>query len=106
METLKYPQHDDEQYFNKTRFVRQVMRTEKDTSDWKTGKLNGKIPLTTQKEQKADYGASICHQSVDLQQIQQMFEKMYEEKRKNEEQASLEFHKGDDILTTITQIMI
>jgi hypothetical protein len=33
METPKYPQHDDEQYFNKTRFVRQVMRTEKDTSD-------------------------------------------------------------------------
>jgi hypothetical protein len=45
-------------------------------------------------------------QSVDIQQIQQMFEKMYEEKRKNEEQASLEFDKGDDILTTITQIMI
>jgi hypothetical protein len=53
-----------------------------------TGKLNGKRPLTTQKEQKADYGASTCHQSVDMQQIQQMFEKMYEEKRKNEEQAS------------------
>jgi hypothetical protein len=32
---------------------------EKDTSDWKTGKLNGKRPLTTQKEQKADYGASL-----------------------------------------------
>jgi hypothetical protein len=59
-----------------------VTRTEKDTSDWKTGKLNGKRPLTTQKEQKADYGASTCHQSVDMQQIQQMFEKMYEEKRK------------------------
>jgi hypothetical protein len=41
-----------------------------------------------------------------MQQILQMFEKMYEEKRKNEEQASLEFHKGDDMLTTITQIMI
>jgi hypothetical protein len=51
METPKYPQHEDEQYFNKRRFVRQVMRTEKDTSDWKTGKLNGKRPLTTQKEQ-------------------------------------------------------
>ena len=94
METPKYPQHDDEQYFNKTRFVRQVMRTEKDTSDWKTGKLNGKRPLTTQKEQKADYGASTCHQSVDLQQIQQMFEKMYEEKRKNEEQASFGIPQG------------
>jgi Flp pilus assembly protein TadB len=56
METTIYPQHDDEQYFNKRRFVRQVTRTEKDTSDWKTGKLNGKRPLTTQKEQKADYG--------------------------------------------------
>jgi hypothetical protein len=42
------------------------MRTEKDTSDWKTGKLNGKRLLTTQKEQKADYGASTCHQSVDI----------------------------------------
>jgi hypothetical protein len=31
METTKYPQHDDEQYFNKRRFVRQVTRTEKDT---------------------------------------------------------------------------
>jgi hypothetical protein len=30
METTKYPQHDDEQYFNKRRFVRQVTRTEKD----------------------------------------------------------------------------
>lgn len=85
METTKYPQHDDEQYINKRRFVLQVRRTEKDTSDWKTGKLNGKKPLTTQKEQKADYGASTCHPSVDMQQIQQMFEKMYEEKRKNEE---------------------
>jgi hypothetical protein len=35
-------------YFNKRRFVRQVTRTEKDTSDWKTGKLNGERPLTTQ----------------------------------------------------------
>jgi hypothetical protein len=43
------------------RFVRQVVRTEKDTSDWKTGKLDGKRSLTTQKEQKADYGASTCH---------------------------------------------
>lgn len=94
METTKYPQHDDEQYFNKRRFVRQVTRTEKDTSDWKTGKLNGKRPLTTQKEQKADYGASTCHQSVDMQQIQQMFEKMYEEKRKNEEQASFGIPQG------------
>ena len=63
METTKYPQHDDEQYFNKRRFVRQVRRTEKDTSDWKTGKLNGKRPPTTQKEQKADYGASTCYRS-------------------------------------------
>ena len=94
METTKYPQHDDEQYSNKRRFVRQVTRTEKDTSDWKTGKLNGKRPLTTQKEQKADYGASTCHQSVDMQQIQQMFEKMYEEKRKNEEQASFGIPQG------------
>jgi hypothetical protein len=94
METTKYPQHDDEQYFNKRRFVRQVTRTEKDTSDWKTGKLNGKRPLTTQEEQKADYGASTCHQSVDMQQIQQMFEKMYEEKRKNEEQASFGIPQG------------
>ena len=94
METTKYPQHDDEQYFNKTRFVRQVMRTEKDTSDWKTGTLNGQRPLTTQKEQKADDGASTCHQSVDMQQIQQMFEKMYEEKRKNEEQASFGIPQG------------
>jgi uncharacterized protein (DUF2267 family) len=31
METPKYPQHEDEQYFNKRRFVRQVMRTEKGT---------------------------------------------------------------------------
>ena len=94
METTKYPQHDDEQSFNKRRFVRQVTRTEKDTSDWKTGKLNGKRPPTTQKEQKADYGASTCHQSVDMQQIQQMFEKMYEEKRKNEEQASFGIPQG------------
>jgi uncharacterized protein (DUF2267 family) len=50
MGTTKYPLHDDEQYFNKRRFVRQVTRTEKDTSDWKTGKLNGKRPLTIQKE--------------------------------------------------------
>ena len=94
METTKYPQHDDEQYFNKRRFVRQVTRTEKDTSDWKTGKLNGKRPPATQKEQKTDYGASTCHQSVDIQQIQQMFEKMYEEKTKNEEQASFGIRQG------------
>jgi hypothetical protein len=94
METPKYPQHHDEQYFNKIRFVRQVMRTEKDTSDWKTGKQNGKRPLTTQKEQKEDYGASTCHNSVDMQQIQQMFEKMYQEKRKNEEQASFGIPQG------------
>jgi hypothetical protein len=43
---------------------------------------------------KADYGASTCHQSVDMQQIQQMFEKMYEEKRKNEEQASFGIPQG------------
>jgi hypothetical protein len=94
METTKYPQHDDGQYFNKRRFVRQVTRTEKDTSDWKTGKLNGKRPPTIQKEQKADYGASTCHQSVNMQQIQQMFEKMYEEKRKNEEQANFRIPQG------------
>lgn len=84
METTKYPQHDEEQNFNKRRYVRQVRGSEKDTSDWKTGKLNGKRPPTTPKEQKVDYGASTCHPSVDMQQIQQMFEKMYEEKRKKE----------------------
>jgi hypothetical protein len=83
METTKYPQHDDEQYFNKRRFVRQVTRTDKDTSDWKTGKLNRKRPLTTQKEQKADYGASTCHQSVDMQQIQQKRQYPNEHMRNN-----------------------
>jgi len=91
LETTNYSQYDDQVSGRNKRVVRQVKRNINDNTkaNWKTGKLNGKrtqdmSPEIEHKDGPTSDTMALGKVHVDMLEVQQLFERMFRDKRNEE----------------------